>query len=223
MNYTTVGVFSDVHAPFDHPMYLDFLTKTFKFYGVRKVICLGDLVDFHALSKYETEPCAMGAYDELDIAINTVGKYVEEFPCLHLTLGNHDLRPARQGKSVGLGERFLTSFRNLLKLPDTWEISEDLLFEDVLYKHGEKSGGKDGALNAAIQERMSTVIGHFHGFAGCKYSANKRDMVFGMNVGCGIDSDKYAFAYGKNDKCRPIRGCGIVFNPQKALFVPMTE
>ena len=42
-----------------------------------------------------------------------------------------------------------------------------------------------------------------------------------MNVGCGIDIDAYAFAYGKYDKNRPTLGCGIVFDSGNAIFVPM--
>ena len=221
MSEKPVGVFSDPHIPFNHPNYLQFCIDTFKKFGVGQVVCTGDLVDHHAISRFQSEPCAKGAYDELDMSIAEVSKYVKAFPKVRMCKGNHDAIPVRQAATVGIGERYLKSYSELLHLPKTWEIADEFIINDVLYKHGINCMGKDGAINSAIQERMSTVIGHSHAFGGCKYSANKRDIIFGMNVGCGIDIDAYAFAYGKYDKNRPTLGCGIVFDSGNAIFVPM--
>ena len=221
MDEKPVGVFSDPHIPFNHPNYLQFCIDTFKKFGVGQVVCCGDLVDHHAISRFQSEPCAKGAYDELDMSIAEVSKYVKAFPKVRMCKGNHDAIPVRQAATVGIGERYLKSYSELLHLPKTWEIADEFIINDVLHKHGINCMGKEGALNSAIQERMSTVIGHSHAFGGCKYSANKRDIIFGMNVGCGIDIDAYAFAYGKYDKNRPTLGCGIVFDSGNAIFVPM--
>ena len=75
-----VLVFSDVHAPFDHKRYPDFLRDTYKRFGCGRVICLGDLVDNHAISGHMTEPCALGAYTELDLAISRLKIYTAIFP-----------------------------------------------------------------------------------------------------------------------------------------------
>lgn len=218
-----IGIFSDPHIPFDHPNYLQFVQDTFKKYNVGQIVCMGDLVDHHAISRFQSEPCARGAYDELDMSIKRVSKYVKAFPKLKMCRGNHDAIPVRQAATVGIGERYLKPFSELLNLPKTWEIEDEFIIDNVLYKHGINCLGKDGALNTAIQERMSTVIGHSHSFGGVKYSANKRSIIFGMNAGCGVDIEAYAFAYGKYDKNRPTLGCGIVFNDSNAIFVPMSS
>lgn len=216
-----IGVFSDPHIPFNHPNYLQFCIDTFRKHNVDQVICLGDLVDHHALSRFQSEPSAKGAYDEYDMSVAEVQKFIDAFPIVKMCKGNHDDIPARQAATVGIGDRYLKSFAELFNLPKTWEISDEFVIDNVLYKHGIGCLGKDGAINAATQERMSTVIGHSHSFAGVKYSANKRDIIFGLNVGCGIDIEAYAFAYGKHDKNRPILGCGIVYSSAHAIFVPM--
>ena len=59
------GVFSDTHIPFSHPNYIPFLRDTFKEWGVEEIVCLGDLIDNHAISRFQSEPCADGAYREL--------------------------------------------------------------------------------------------------------------------------------------------------------------
>lgn len=220
-SHRPVGVFSDPHIPFDHPNYLQFVCDTFAKHNVGQVVCLGDLVDHHALSRFQSEPCAKGAYDELDMSIERVKAYVKAFPKLKMCRGNHDAIPVRQAAAVGIGERYLKPFSELLGIPDTWEIEDEFIIDNVLYKHGINCLGKDGAMNTAIQERMSTVIGHSHAFGGVKYSANKRSLIFGMNTGCGIHSSSYAFAYGKSAKFRPVLGCGIVFNSSYAIFIPM--
>jgi predicted phosphodiesterase len=216
-----IGVFGDPHIPFDHPNYLQFVIDTFKHYRVGRVVCVGDLVDHHALSRFLSETCAKGSYDELDMAIERVQAYTKAFPKVNMCLGNHDEIPYRQAATVGIGRRYMKSFHEILELPKTWILDEEFIINNVLFKHGINCTGKDGALNTAINERMSTVIGHSHSHGGCKYSANKRNLIFGMNVGCGINVTAYAFAYGKNSKFRPTLGCGIVFNESNAIFVPM--
>lgn len=218
-----IGVFSDIHAPFNHPNYLAFIQDTFEQYKVNQIVCCGDIIDHHALSRFNSDPGAMGAYDEMDKAATEIEKYAKAFPTMKVCNGNHDDIIERQAATLGIGKRCLKSVKDIYGIPDTWEFGDEFIIDDVLYKHGLNCAGKDGALNAAIQERMSVVIGHSHAFGGCKYSANKRDIIFGLNAGCGIDIAAYAFAYGKHAKFRPTLGCGIVFNPGYAIFVPMGE
>lgn len=216
-------VFGDIHAPFTHPNYLKFIQDVAKLRGIGQVVCTGDLVDYHALSRHQTETCAKSPYDELDQAQIIVSQYVEAFPKLKLCSGNHDFILERQAATLGIGSRYLKSFSELFNLPKEWEIQDEFLIDDVLYKHGMNCCGKNGALNDAILGRVSTVIGHAHAFGGVNYSANKRNIIFGMNVGCGVDIDAYAFAYGKHSKNRETLGCGIVYNASHAEFVPMSE
>ncbi len=215
-------VFSDPHVPFDHKNFPDFLRDTYKKYKCGKVVCLGDLIDNHAISNHSSEACALGAYSELDLAISRLKVYAAYFPEVEYVYGNHDCRPERIAGQVGIGTRYLKDMHEVLELPDGWVCrGDEFMCDDVLYTHGINCAGKNGALNKAINERMSVAIGHAHAFGGCAYSANKRDTVFGLNVGCGIDENAYAFIYGKHAKNRVTRGCGIVFDSENAIFVPM--
>lgn len=215
-------VFSDVHAPFDHRDFPDFLRRVNDRYKCGKVVCLGDLVDNHTISRHTKEPCADGLYTELDNAKDRLKIYTTIFPEVTYVLGNHDLRPEMIAKECGIGARYLKTMHELLSLPDGWECAGDeFIADDVLYCHGINCSGKNGALNKAIQERMSVCIGHSHSFGGIQFSANKRDTIFGMNVGCGIDENRYAFAYGKHSKFRSTLGCGVVFSPSSAVYIPM--
>lgn len=214
-----VGVFSDTHFPFVHENYLEFIIDTFTQYGVTDIICTGDLVDNHAISRHQTETMAMGGLTEFQMAYQCVRDYIEAFPKLKLCLGNHDLIPQRQAATLNLGDNFVKSFSEVWQLPKEWEVGDTFVFDNVLYNH--YGSGKDGAINRALNERMSTVTGHTHSWANVKYSANERDIIFGMNVGCGIDNEAYAFAYGKNARYKPNLACGIVKSSSEAYVIPM--
>jgi hypothetical protein len=153
-----------------------------------------------------------------------VKRYTDAFPELDLILGNHDMRLIQQAALMNIDKRFLKSYSELFKLPRDWRIREDeYIFGSVLYKHGINCCGKDGAINAAISERMSLAMGHTHAFAGCKYSANKRNIIFGLNVGCGIDIAAYAFAYGKHDRTAQYSVVGLfiaIVIPSLSQWVP---
>lgn len=226
-NYTEIiterptGVFGDPHIPFDHPGYLPFLIETFKQFNVDKKVCVGDLADFHSLSRFIKETGAMSSKTELKSTIERIKPYTRAFPECKMIPGNHTERPYRRAAENGIDPDFMKPLKELLELPNGWEVAEEFIIDNVLYKHGENCTGKNGALNTAIEERMSTVIGHSHAFGGCEYTANKRSIIFGMNVGSGVDVSSYAFTYGKHSKFRPTLGCGIVFSDSYAIFVPM--
>jgi len=217
------GVFGDTHIPFDHPNYLNFVQDTFESFGVTDIVCTGDLVDNHAISRHQSSPDSMGAKSEYDLTLERVERYTKAFPELNMVRGNHDDIPVRQAATLGIPREFVKDLHETWKLPSTWKVSEQYVSDGVLYKHGIGCGGKDGAFNSALVERMSLVMGHTHAYAGVKYSANSRDIIYGMNCGCGIDVDAYAFEYGKHSKYKPILGCGIVYSSNHAIFVPMPE
>ena len=214
-------VFSDTHFPYHREGYLEFLRVVHKKYNCNDtVICLGDLADHHAISRHDKEADAVGDVTEFEQALAEVKKLIEVFPNGIITLGNHDRIPVRQAATIGLSERYLKSFAELWELPETWQVIEEIAIDDVLYSHGLGGGGKDGAINKAIGEQMSIAQGHYHAFGGCKYIANKRSLIFGLNTGCLCDPNSLAMAYGKHAKYRPTLGCGLVYDNNFAIFVP---
>lgn len=216
------GVFSDTHIPFQHPNYLTFLKDTFAEWGVEEVICLGDLIDNHAISRFQSEPCADGAYLELAKAREAVKELTEAFPNVKMCRGNHDDIAYRQAKTLGIGDVFIKPFREIYGLPPTWELEDEYVIDGVLYTHGTGMSGKNSAINKAIQERMSVCIGHTHTYGGVVYSSNHRDTIFGAQCSCLIDRKAYAFEYSKYNKVMPSLGCLIVIDSQEAHYCPMT-
>ena len=96
-----------------------------------------------------------------------------------------------------------------------------LVIDGVVYAHGASGrGGQNAAIKQSKDNFRSTVIGHWHGQAGVTWWANPEFRVFGMSVGCGIDVDKLQFEYGRKFAAKPILGCGVVIDGQRAVFEP---
>lgn len=217
-----IGVFSDVHIPFAHPNYLAFLKDTFAEWGVEQIVCLGDLIDNHAISRFQSEPCADGAYTELAKARRMVKELTETFPEVKMCRGNHDDIAYRQAATLGIGAEFIKPFRDIYGLPMSWSLEDEYVIDGVLYTHGTGRSGKHATYNIAVDERMSVCSGHTHTGGGVNYIANKQETIFALNTGCLIDYGAYAFEYSRNAKHRPTLGCGIVLSSSEAYFVPMT-
>lgn len=204
-------VISDTHYPFSIKGYEQFAYSIYKKYKCDTVIHCGDLVDFHAVdSHHEPEPDAKDANTELDEAIEKSRVLFKLFPKGILITGNHDLRVIKAAAKVKLTSRMIVPFKDLLNIPKGWEVCDTKVVDGVLYSHGEGYSGAMAHRTKAQTEMQSCVIGHLHSFAGISYIANTNALVWGMNVGCGIDRNAYSMRYGSQMKFKPTIGCGVV-------------
>lgn len=225
MNILVIG---DTHFPGHHDKYYDFIIETAVKYSIDEFIHVGDLVDFHYISRHITEPDADNAIVELDKAKEELVRWVDKFPNLKICKGNHDMIPYRQAGTLGIPKKFLKSLNELLELPDTWTWHHSIVIDDIVVEHGLGSGGKYGAFNTALKYMCNYVQGHTHSYGSVLWHEGFFKSVFGMQVGCGVDKKKYHSRYGKNIfKHGLALGCGVVLNadtPDKTpLFVRMTR
>jgi hypothetical protein len=212
-----VGIVGDLHLPWAHPLYLDFCRDTFDAWNCDKIVFIGDIVDHHCLSFHDTDPNGKSAEDEADWAESEVANYYREWPRAKVTIGNHCERHLRSARKAGIPDRYIRTYKELWNTPK-WDWKPEHIIEGVLYEHGTGSSGKDAALNRAMAKRMSLVQGHVHSWGGCKFHTNPTSVIFGLNVGCGIDIDAYCFAYGRPFANRPTLGCGVVLDGEDAYF-----
>lgn len=208
-----VGIIGDTHVPYCLDGYLEFCQETFKAWGVDRVVHIGDLVDHHSLSFHDSEPMLQGAYGEMLDARKELKPWYKAFPKLQICGGNHDLIPARQLKKIGMdADVWMRPLAEVYDFPKGWEIVDTLEIDEVLYHHGYTANGTNGFRNDAIKRMTRTVSGHAHGNAGVSATASNHRLVWGMAVGCGIDVESMAFAYGKHFLQKPIIACGIVID-----------
>jgi len=216
-----VLVIGDTHLPFSHRHYLDFCKEIQNRVKCGTVVHIGDLIDNHAISYHEHDPNGRSPIDEMKEADKHLAMWFKAFPFVDLCKANHDLVD-RKAKTVGLPERLFKPFNEIWNLPKGWKNEFSFEIDDVIYQHGTGYSGDSAHIKASYNNRQSTVVGHTHSFGGVAYMANEKDCIFGMNVGCGIDRNTYAFEYGKDFKKKPILGCGVVTdNGRLCQFFPM--
>tara|TARA_R110000796_G_scaffold231287_1_gene349149 strand:+ start:1607 stop:2389 length:783 start_codon:yes stop_codon:yes gene_type:complete len=221
-NGKNVGIIGDTHLPYCIPEYRDFCYETFLRFGVSDIVHIGDEVDNAALSYHQSELAMPNAISEAEQAQERLNEWYATFPDVMVCVGNHSALPFRQATTAGIPKRFLKSYEEIWEAPKGWKWEMSWEIDGVLYEHGTGTGGISGARNRATANRQSTVMGHSHSFGGVSYMASRNDIIFGLNVGCGIDVNHMAFAYGKNFPKKPTIGCGVVLDGGRTgLFIPM--
>lgn len=199
-------IIGDLHEPFTKRGYLEFCRNQQEIYNCGTIIFIGDLVDNHFSSYHETDPDGYSAGHELDLAIDNIQQWYYTFPEAVVIIGNHDRLVHRKAFSSGLSKRWIKDYSDVLQTPN-WNFVENYNLYGINFNHGE--GGT--ARNRAKNELESQVQGHLHTQLYSEFLVGANYIIFGMQVGCGVDNKNYAMAYGKNFK-KPALGCGVVLN-----------
>ena len=206
-----VGIIGDTHLPFELDGYLDFCQETFDRFDVDTVIHIGDMFDNHSLSFHDSEPMLHNVMGEYESALERAQDWYEAFPEATLIVGNHDRIPARQLRKMGMEPSiFMRPLEELFGMPEGWTVADSVVIDNVLYHHGETAGGINGFRKDAETRMRCTVSGHNHSNAGISATATDQELVWGLAVGCGVNHEHMAFAYGKNFAKKPIVSCGLV-------------
>jgi len=220
-----VLIIGDTHAPCMLPEYIPFLKKMYKRHNCNKVVHIGDLVDWCAMSYHPKDPSLMNSRAEYAAAKKQVKRLYRAFPKATWLIGNHDCLPGRRAADIGLPNEVMRDYKELWGL-DGWEVVPrygNKIIDGVIYQHGDRgrSGQINGALLNAQEEHCSVVQGHLHAQMCVNYFANTKTRTFGMQVGCGVDHKRAAMDYGKKYNKKPLLGCGIVLNGVTAIVEPM--
>lgn len=206
-----VLVIGDLHEPFCLDSYLDFCKEIYAKHYCNKVVFIGDLLDNHYASFHETDADGLGGGEELDLAIKKVKKWYKAFPKAHVTLGNHDLIIMRKAQTSSVPKKWIKEYKDVLETPN-WKYVQELEIDGVKYVHG--IGSK--AHIRCVKDMQSTVQGHHHTEAYVQWKVGSNAKIFGMQVGCGIDKDSYAMAYGRWFP-KPAIGCGVILGGKTAI------
>ena len=223
------AILGDCHAPAMLEEYPNFVLDICEQWGVPSdnIYHIGDVVDFHALSRWDSELGHQDVMAEYDAAMEQVQVLYEAFPTLKILTGNHDEIPQRQAKSLNLPPQFMKDHNKIWETPDWhWfpryhkEYIEEGNFQIA---HGDGlPGGKTPSLRAAEQDWCCTVSGHIHTAAGAWFGCNDSARYWGMNVGTGIDHSHPCFNYSRTTAKKPMIGMGLVIDGTP-IFEPMAK
>tara|TARA_B100001093_G_scaffold518623_1_gene604157 strand:- start:1181 stop:1891 length:711 start_codon:yes stop_codon:yes gene_type:complete len=209
-NERRILVVGDLHCPFELDGYFNFCKKTYAEWNCNQVVFIGDIIDNHYSSFHVTDPDGYGGGHELDRAIEDVQKWTREFPVADVCIGNHDRIIMRKAFDSAIPRAWIKSYNEILGTD--WNWVERVVYDNVQYCHGEGGTARTKGKN----DMMSTVQGHIHTQAYTEWMVGRKFRIFGMQVGCGIDSSAYAAAYAKHFKKQAI-GCGVILGGHTAI------
>ena len=217
-------IVGDLHSPFILEGYLEFCLGLVKKHDVSRTIFIGDITDQHALSFHPVDPDGYGPGQELDRAIDHLKPWYEAFPGsvdnpIDVMMGNHDYRIWRQGKAAKLPKKVFKTYKEILETPEHWYFHDNDLEigNDIIVTHGTIGD----ALTRAKAARQSVIQGHLHTQAYVQWAVSKKDKIFGMQTGCGIDRSVYAMAYAADNAKKPIISAGLLLDGGKLPVVEL--
>ncbi len=212
-------VISDLHVPYHHPDSFAFLAAVAEKYKPTRIVCIGDEVDHHAMSFHDSDPDLLSAGEELRSSIKALKPLYKLFPNVDLIDSNHGSMAFRKGKHFGIPRKYLRDYGDVLESPTGWNWHGDLTLtlsngSTVYFHHGLSAD----VMKVVNQRGTCVVQGHYHLKFCIGYSGNPESLLWGMNVGCSIDTHSMAFAYDKTNLGRPVIGHGIIIDGQPKLL-----
>ena len=210
----------DSHFPFQHKNYFKDTARLVRYFKPAIVVHLGDMIDFHAISRHDPDPEAPSAKTELERAKDCVKKL------LHITgsipvdycIGNHDNRIDKRAAQNHIPTDFLKSFKELFELPAHWHTALVHYIGDITFTHGQSNlRGK-----TALSYGMNVVQGHFHSMLDISYHQTPTKLLWSAFGGSGADSKSLALAYNHNALAKDVYGF-IVIEKGIPQIIPGTQ
>ena len=212
----------DLHCPFEHRDAFNFVTAAADLYQPDHVINIGDEVDSHGLGRWTHDPDGFSPNDEHAYALEHLRKWYDFFPDTMVCTSNHTARVYKKSFEAGIPSRFIKSYKEIMEAPEGWNWRDSWEIDDVLFVHGEGFSGMYAHRRMALSNGKSTVIGHTHANAGIAHINTQFKDYWGMNIGCLIDEEAYAFKYAKHLASRPSIGVGVI-EGGVPIWIPMKK
>lgn len=159
----------DVHCPDTDSKALEWALDQVRELNPYRVILLGDLMDFHSISRFGKSPAAAMTFPyEKRAGRALIKKLDQEFRRKEVIyiLGNHEYRLAKYlwKHAPELSELGDLAITELLKVPDRWEVvpfGGAHMEQGVICMHGKKFS--KNVLNSNLSEyACSSIQGHSH-------------------------------------------------------------
>lgn len=210
---------SDCQLPYEAPGALDFCREIQREWKIdpEAVYNVGDELDLYHGSMHKKDPDAdYTPNQELELARRKLKDWYKAFPKMKLAVSNHGMRWLRKAFEADMPEQVIKPYRELIGAPRGWVWRDEWMIQgkaaEMMMIHGLGYGGMYAHRHAATNLAHNVVHGHLHSNAGISYVETPGRSRWGMNVGCLIATESFAFKYGKWNKFKPVLGVGIVID-----------
>lgn len=170
-----IAVLSDIHFPQEHKQAWNLCLSMLPQLNIDKVLLLGDILDFEALSRFDVPPDRrLQLQHEFDVAQRELGRLRKILPNISIEYkpGNHELHLNRflynkAPELFGLDKISIRGFCELDRLEIQWIKPDKILREGrLLFLHGDdpRVGSQYPARNLYLKVSDNLLAGHFHKF-----------------------------------------------------------
>lgn len=213
-------VISDLQIPFEARHALPFAKAVQKEFGIDKdsVLNVGDELDQYWASRYDKDPnVPITATEEIKRAKEHLKEWYAAFPKMKIATSNHGMRWLQKATAAGIPSDLLRTYKEVLEAPDGWEWRDVWRIRGLKQNfdmiHGLGYSSMYSFRQIPLDRGISTVFGHLHSNAGIAIIENRNGQrLWGMNSGCLVDPEAFAFAYGKWSRFAPCLGVGVVID-----------
>lgn len=209
-------VFGDMHMPYQDKRMTSFLLELKKDFRPDRVICVGDIVDFYASSRYPKDPDHPDSLiKEINKVRKAVGRLGRMFKSMDLLMGNHDDRMALRCGGAGIPSALMMNFGEIIGAPASWNILQSDTNLDVKVNSTKETitfAHNRGINTHLIAQRLGRtfVAGHQHTKAQVIGYNNGERTIFGCNSPCLISNTGSPFSYGARLNINPIKGALLI-------------
>lgn len=184
---------SDIHAPYQDNMAIRAVIAFGKELQPDRIILMGDIVDFYAISSFRKDPIrALQLQKEIDEAVSILRIIRNEFPKIPIDLiqGNHEQRLqkylwTKASELSGLRQLNVPALLKLESFNITYHSTGRMKYRGLMIKHGDKVR-KHSAYTARgefDETGLSGISAHTHRI-GLHCQTNEAGRYFWYEIGC---------------------------------------
>ncbi len=191
------------------------------------ILCVGDETDLYFASLFKRDVSInYSAAQEIDDVRRKLKAWYRAFPTMRLCSSNHGDRILKKAFDCELPSQVLKAYRDIIEAPAGWKWQDEWIIKTkspFRMIHGHGYGGMSGARNAAIDSKISTVLGHIHSHASVWWihTRGQDRPIWSMNTGSLIEEESFAFNYSRLNRHKAIISLGVVLNDgQLPILIP---
>lgn len=168
----TIAVFSDIHAPYHNIAAVKEAVYNAQKSSPDVVILMGDIMDFHRISRYPNDEGTLSFAEEIRVGIELLHYFRQSFPDaeFYYIEGNHEVRLSHYiqrnaAELHGLESLDLAFLLHLHKLEITYLQMGFIHCGDMTFLHGHEIpgiGGVNPSRKLFTKMKKSAICGHLH-------------------------------------------------------------
>jgi len=204
-------ILGDTHFPFTNRTALAATIAFAKTYKPDHIVQVGDFIEGYNWSLYKRAPDSPSAEMEWNQTELMATQFFEQLSKFKITIleGNHCRRYMMRACEVNIPKRLIKTLSDLFPFDNVnWHMNpEPFMLENIAFIHGDEMAGTVAMKAKTLGQ--SLVQGHTHQ-ASLHYINTFRQQIFGMEVGCLMDSSSIAGRYAIKNPMRTWTGFATI-------------